>query len=82
MFSYVFLGTKAGRVIKPSNGGLLPKCVTELNTATLGNPSLDFVAIKFVSTSKSESTPLPIIVDLNTALSIVQFAPISTSLAI
>jgi len=43
----VFLGTSlTGLKIIPSNGGFDPKCVTELNTATLGIPSFDFVPIK------------------------------------
>jgi hypothetical protein len=35
----VSLGTVVGRKIKPKVGGLEPKWVTELNTATLETPS-------------------------------------------
>jgi hypothetical protein len=41
IFLYVSLGTVVGRKIKPSVGGLDPKCVTELKTATLETPSSD-----------------------------------------
>jgi len=37
----VSLGTVVGRKIKPNVGGLDPRCVTELKTATLEIPSSD-----------------------------------------
>jgi hypothetical protein len=41
MFLYVSLGTVVGRRIKPKVGGLEPKWVTELKTATFEIPSSD-----------------------------------------
>jgi hypothetical protein len=36
----------AGRRMNPNKGGLLPKCITELKTATLVFPVADLVASK------------------------------------
>ena len=47
IFLYVSLGTVVGRKIKPSVGGLDPKCVTELKTATLEIPSSDMDPNRF-----------------------------------
>ena len=41
------LGTVVGLKIKPRVGGLEPKCVTELNTATFDVPSLEIDANRF-----------------------------------
>jgi hypothetical protein len=43
----VFLGTTVtGLKTTPSSGGLDPRCVTELKTATFEVPALDLVPIK------------------------------------
>jgi hypothetical protein len=47
MFLHVSLGTVVGRIMNPINAGSLPKWVTLLKIATLGLPSIDFVAIRF-----------------------------------
>jgi hypothetical protein len=47
IFLYVSLGTFVGRKIKPSVGGLDPKCVTELTTATLESTSSDMDPNRF-----------------------------------
>jgi hypothetical protein len=46
IFLYVSLGTVLGRVIIPINGGLDPRCTTELKIARLETPLLDLVPIR------------------------------------